>query len=309
MIVVAALFGCLKDVRAEPITIRIRGHVTDVLDMGGVLDGSVTPGTPFTGRYTFDPATTDSNPDPTVGDYSHNAPPAGFRVEAGSYVFETDPGNVNVLIEVVNRGTDNFLVRSYNNLRVGPNLIVEPFDWQLDDPSGTALASDALPTTPPLLSQWQSIFGVSIAGGPPDPMAPPLPPGMPPPIDPSRRFFIRGHVEEAEIDSPCAQVFSCLANANEEQRELIRGPQGPAGPQGEPGPQGPLGLRGEPGATGPQGPPGPQGTSDLPSGTVILLAAGTPPPAGWTLLGRGLEVVRTPGGSAFPVRFDLYRKN
>ena len=121
------------------------------------------------------------------------------------------------------------------------------------------------------------------------------------------------------------------------------GAQGPAGPAGAMGPAGANGAQGAAGATGATGPAGADGarvrsvqrarrvppgrmarrvrwsrgrdgsagTSDLPSGTVIFLVEGTPAPAGWTLLGSGLEVVKPKDGGepGAKVRLDVYRKN
>lgn len=288
---------------ADPITVRIRGQMAIVDDHSGVLGGSIGVGTPFTGTYTFDGATADTNGDVTVGDYWQNAAPAGVRLEIGGHVFRTDPDHVNFLLEVVNRSSDHFVFHSYNNLGPTSDALVEFISWQLDDFSGSVLNDDGLLLTAPLLPQWTSDFGLSIMGGAQDPFAPPAPPGSPPRIDPSRRFFIRGHVEEAVIEpggpdpgdpNTCNALMTCLANASAEQLELIRGPQGPLGPAGP---------------TGPQGEPGAPGTSDLPPGTVVFLLQGTSPPSGWTLLGRGLEVVHAPDGSSVPLRFDVYRKN
>ena len=300
---------------AETTIFRIQGHIVTVDDFGSLLDGSIGPGTPFTGHYSFDPATPDSNGDPTVGDYFQTAPHF-FRVAVGNYVFESDPSNPDYVIETVNRPLDNYQVLSRRNLPVG-NLTPEAIAWQLDDPTGTALASDALPPTPVNLTQWQSFFGVTVVGGPTPP------PGMPPP--PGFPFFVRGHVESIEVvteppNPRCEEVFRCIQNATPDQLELIKGPEGPAGPagpQGEEGQPGPTGAPGVPGPVGPPGPAGPQGapgpqgnpgSTDLPAGTVVFLVQGTTPPPGWTLLGRGFVLV-LPGGGAPVLRVDVYRKN
>ena len=86
------------------------------------------------------------------------------------------------------------------------------------------------------------------------------------------------------------------------------GPPGPPGPQGPPGPPGPEGPRGE---TGLQGPIGPQGLPgpDLPSGAVITLREGVAPPAGYTLLGTTVIVVRRPNGGLAPITVNVYQKD
>ena len=132
---------------------------------GGVLDGSITNGSPFEGYYTFDITAADSNSDPTVGDYRFTNSAFGLVVRMGSYVFRTDPRRVDFLIEVVNRpGQDNYLLRSYQNLG-SQGVIIEHIAWQLDDRSGTALSNDLLLPTPPVLSAFESIFGLTVEGG------------------------------------------------------------------------------------------------------------------------------------------------
>jgi hypothetical protein len=167
---------------AAPVPVVIVGTVATVEDPSGLLDGSVTAGGPFVGVYVFDSATADSNPDPTVGDYWHTAAGYGISVWMGNYTFATDPAAVDFLVEVVDRPQgDNYLLRSYNNLPAAVGVWVDHIAWQLDDPTGTALANDALPLTPPNLADWQSWFGLTIEGQ----------------DGGDGRFFIRGHVNLA----------------------------------------------------------------------------------------------------------------
>jgi hypothetical protein len=124
---------------------------------------------------------------------------------------------------------------------------------------------------------------------------------------------------EPSTPSACDEVFACIANATQEQREQLRGPQGPEGPTGPPGPEGPQGptgpagtagaqgLSGPAGPQGPQGIVGPTGSSDLPSGTIIRLRKGSAPPAGWTRLGRHFEALAGPPPSSIEV--EIYQKN
>lgn len=61
-------------------------------------------------------------------------------------------------------------MRSYNNLPFSDELLVEYISWQLDDPTQTALSSDALPTVFPVLEDWgPNFFGLTITGGIPGP--------------------------------------------------------------------------------------------------------------------------------------------
>jgi uncharacterized repeat protein (TIGR03803 family) len=106
------------------------------------------------------------------------------------------------------------------------------------------------------------------------------------------------------------------------------GPAGSAGPAGPQGPQGPKGDTGATGATGPQavkgdkgatgaiGAAGAQGVSgNVPAGTTVLLAVGTPAPAGYSFIGT--TVIRISpsdehdrdGDHGQTVKFNVFRKN
>ena len=176
LLVLFALLGSPKVGQSSPISIAITGTVRLVDDRDNILSGAIRPGDAITGVYTYDSTTTDSNPIAEVGDYWHTTSPYGISLTVNGLSFGTDPTNVSFLVEIVNDyapgilPTDNYLLRSYNNLFAvsapgGPfgeapmNLI----GWQLDDPTASALSSPALPTTPPVLTDWQSIFGLDIS--------------------------------------------------------------------------------------------------------------------------------------------------
>jgi hypothetical protein len=155
----------LAAVRAEIKNFTFHGVIGQVEDQGFVLDGSITNGAAFEGFYIFDSAAADSSSDPTVGDYRFTNSMFGVVLKAGNYVFRTNPRHVDFLIELVNRsGSDNYLLRSYNNVCSRP-LMVDHIAWQLDDSTGNALTNDQLPATPPVLAAWQSVIGLTLSGG------------------------------------------------------------------------------------------------------------------------------------------------
>ena len=151
---------------ATLITINITAEVADINDPGNILDGAVEVGDTIKGSYTYDSTTPDSNEASTVGDYQHSDPPNGIKLNVGEVLFRTDPSNVDFLVEIVNDhgdpASDNYLLRSHNNISNGPP--VTHIAWQLDDPTLAALSSDDLPTVPPVLTDWQSVFGLTIEG-------------------------------------------------------------------------------------------------------------------------------------------------
>ncbi len=60
---------------------------------------------------------------------------------------------------------DDYFVSSYLNLYLHNGVNVEDFFWHLNDSTGTALSSDDLPTTAPVLSDWDD-NRLYISGGP-----------------------------------------------------------------------------------------------------------------------------------------------
>lgn len=170
--VMATMFGIINHAHAEPICIDFKGEVRAVYDNSNLLGGEVTVGDAVTGTYTYESSTPDTNYLQTVGDYQHFTSPFGITVNIGDLVFRTDPNDVEFLVEIVNdhgqTPRDNYLLRSYNNLFdvSAPGDEYENPDnhisWQLDDPTATAITSIDLPSSPPILTKWDSLFGLSI---------------------------------------------------------------------------------------------------------------------------------------------------
>ena len=106
-------------------------------------------GDTITGKYVYNLLGKDSNLDKTVGDYQHDTGTYGIALQTGNLVFRTDPNNVNFLVELVNRDKDDhYLLRSYNNLPVSSDVLVDHISWQLDDDTGNALSTASLINAP-----------------------------------------------------------------------------------------------------------------------------------------------------------------
>jgi len=147
--------------RGELITIEIEAVVDTVEDDGpgdGYLNGQINPGDIITGYYCYESTTPDSNPFDSVGDYWHYSSPYGIFLSVGGFNFQTDPDNVQFLVEIVNdnAGLDAYVVHSYNNLSISGGTIVEHISWQLDDSTQMVLTDTILPTIAPNLDDWQS---------------------------------------------------------------------------------------------------------------------------------------------------------
>ena len=170
--ILAALFVVLSlwtgNLRAEIVTIYLTAEVTHVDDLTDLLEDKVNVGDAITGSYSYDSDTPDTNPLDTVGDYWHYNAPYGFNLSSDFFVFQTDPDNVNFLVEIANSHIpppDGYLLRSYSNLPLSNGVHVDHISWLLDDYSGTALSSIALPTTPPVLEDWEYDWGLRISFG------------------------------------------------------------------------------------------------------------------------------------------------
>jgi len=140
------------------ITIEIEAVVDSVTDDGNYLEGQISPGDTITGWYIYDTSTLDTNPSPNGGHYEHYTLPSGIFLSVGGFDFETDPANVNFLVEIENDHPpeDNYFLLSPNNTTLPNGTSVNEISWWLNDPTGSALSSDALPTIAPVLEDWQS---------------------------------------------------------------------------------------------------------------------------------------------------------
>lgn len=153
---------------AVPITIDISGAVTSVFDSYDFLGGAITAGNIITGSYTYESTTPDSEPSYTWwGRYRHNTAPYGISVNINGFTFATDPANVNFEVYVHNNVSsttkDLYTVKSVSNLPSN-GLEVNEIYWRLTDPTATVWDSDALPLTPPTLSDWESPDYFTISG-------------------------------------------------------------------------------------------------------------------------------------------------
>lgn len=164
------MLGQVGPAAGASISIAITAEVRTLDDPDGVLGSAINVGDTLTGLYTYESSTPDTSTRLRIGDYSHTTPPYGITVESGGLKFGTDPDNVNFLVEILNdamtalgaRGT--YLVNSVHNIFdiAVPFATENHISWQLDDPEGGVLSSTVLPTQPPVLKDWQSIFGLTI---------------------------------------------------------------------------------------------------------------------------------------------------
>ena len=148
---------------AAPITIDFTARVTSIADYGGFLGPVVNVGDIIPGRYVYESTTPDTNHLSAVGDYRHNEAAFGITLDVNGLVFRTDPAAVDFLVELGdNHGGigDFYLLRSYNNIFPVsvPSAEIRAVDnhiyWYLQDLTGAAQNSPALPELPPMLAAW-----------------------------------------------------------------------------------------------------------------------------------------------------------
>ena len=169
LIVAAVMFAAAQPAAASLITIDIEAVVDSVDDPDGWLEGKINPGDIITGSYTYESSTGDSNPSESVGDYEHFSPPAGIWLSVGGFDFETDAADVDFLLEILNDVIsgglhDGYIIRSYSNLPLYTGVSVDHISWVLSDYTASALPNDGLPAIAPILTQWESIYGLRLHG-------------------------------------------------------------------------------------------------------------------------------------------------
>jgi hypothetical protein len=144
------------------IAIAIVAEVTTVDDPHNLLGGAINIGDTIKGKYIYDSTTPDSYGGyPGIGIYEHTTSPYGIELKCGGFVFKTDPNDVDFGIIIYNDFYyfgDAYAPYSENNLDLSNGNKVEFIGWALIDSTGTALSSDALPTTAPVLSDYNENF-------------------------------------------------------------------------------------------------------------------------------------------------------
>ena len=148
-----AICFCPTRTEATLITTEIEAVVDSVSDEGNYLEGKIKVGDILTGFYTSDSSVTR-----LPGErYEFDSAPCGVFLTVGGFDFQTDQSSVDFEMGIGNDLSwgDTYFFISFNNLPLSNGVAVDSIRWQLDDPSGTALDSTALPEGPPILDDWQ----------------------------------------------------------------------------------------------------------------------------------------------------------
>jgi hypothetical protein len=158
-IVFMLFFGvCTYQVRSEVINIRITGEVTE--GYGSIWQEGVHEGSIFSGIYTYDTATLNTGTVPGVGEYVYNSP-YGINMSLEGFEFKTDPSHVSQFVVTIlndvsiNRDLyDHYVIASHKNVPLSNGDIITSISWGLLDSTHTAISSNDLPVTPPVLNNW-----------------------------------------------------------------------------------------------------------------------------------------------------------
>ncbi len=135
---------------AAPITFFLTGAVTQTnFDPGDPFGGTVVFGSPVGGALTFDGASVDRIPGPQQGSFVSLGPPFGVHLLIGGVPL--DLGDF-IAINTLHGGASQYGVLACSDGPVCRDLV---FSVLLNDPTGRAMTSDALPLTPPDLRQFE----------------------------------------------------------------------------------------------------------------------------------------------------------
>jgi len=165
LIMAAVIWGlscCVPSADATLVIVAITAEVTSVGDGTGtgLLENRINVGDTITGVYIYDLSTPDSDRWPDRGLYEHDASPAGITLMVGGLVFMTDPENVDFTVDIRDNAgyiwgsEDSYALEAQNNLPLENGFPVQYISLELRDSSFSALSSDALPTTAPVLEDW-----------------------------------------------------------------------------------------------------------------------------------------------------------
>jgi hypothetical protein len=141
------LAGAFNPAAATVITFSFTGQVTAVpLDEVGT---GVDVGTPIEGSYTFESTAADLIAGGTIASFQMAGAPYEFTVDIGGNVFGTSDA---LAINLFNASVDQYgVLACFGDLSCSGDLSLSIF---LEDGSGTALANDLLPVTPPTLTSF-----------------------------------------------------------------------------------------------------------------------------------------------------------
>lgn len=163
------LFIGSANAQAELVTYEITSTVYEVSDPSNVLQGGIAVGNTISGTYTFDISVTDEDPSPENALYNQTHTNAsGFDLTANNIIIRSDkavPGHMQEMFVGDTPWSDYYGFMSWGNtVSNNPTIIISDIFADLYDPTGAALNSTALSTTPPNVNSFEQ-RNLSIYGG------------------------------------------------------------------------------------------------------------------------------------------------
>ena len=140
---------------ATPLTVVMSGAWDVVDDAGNVLGGAVVPGTAFTATMSYDDTAPPTYSDAVTANYDVGALPFSFTLVTGGFTFTWLAGGFTSL-DLTNSLFDGVagFFQDFSGAPSLPPMGLAYASPSLDDPSGTALSSTALPPLPWSLAAW-----------------------------------------------------------------------------------------------------------------------------------------------------------
>ncbi len=151
----ALLLAFATHASAQTVTIEVTAQVDEMYDPTGALGNTILPGTLITGTYTYDSASSDTEPSSDFGHYHQPMGSYGFDLSAGGYRFSYAPDS-DMFVEISSSATANGYHAANTNLAPLTNgANVEAISLYLQDMDGVNLLSDQLPTVAPSLDGFE----------------------------------------------------------------------------------------------------------------------------------------------------------
>jgi cysteine-rich repeat protein len=144
--------ACLIEPPPGAIAVRFRGAVTGIQDPLNAFSGQIAAGEPVRGLYIYDPGASDGDPLATLGVYDYGTPGLGLHIRVAAWRFS--PSANQLTLAVFNEAIDQLKITEKNPKVTPPLAMLQALAVRLEDASGRAFLSDALPDATPDPRAW-----------------------------------------------------------------------------------------------------------------------------------------------------------
>lgn len=149
--------GSVAPSHAEFVDFVAEGTVDSVLDFHRTLDGSVARRVPMRAIVSYDTAAPGEEISDTQNWYRPLVPPSLLRFEVGTYSIEVPDYRIAVLDDFFGT-SDSYGLRSHDGFPFPglPGVWIGVIAVGFEDPTGTIFQGTGLPTTPPVLADFEN---------------------------------------------------------------------------------------------------------------------------------------------------------